>query len=311
MAHSEHVILGTGPVGCWIAQNLVQQGVAVRAVNRSGTRPDLLPAATDLIAADISDSDAAVSVTAGARVVYQALNPPYHQWSKLFPRLQRNSVLAAGRAGARYVCIENLYPYGQPTRPITEAAPENPTTRKGRLRAAMHRDLMAAHQSGDVRATALRSSDYYGPGVRLSALGERTFGPMIKGGKAELLGSSDRPHSYAYIEDVAAAAVTLGEQEAALGRTWITPHAPAETQGEMAQQAFNQLGRQAKTRVIGARTLRAIGVVNPAVKEMVELMYEFTEPFVVDSTLITETFGLTPTPVADGLRRTLAWYSQQ
>ena len=50
------VIFGTGPVGCWTARALSRQGRAVRAVNRSGVRPALVPADAALASARAADA---------------------------------------------------------------------------------------------------------------------------------------------------------------------------------------------------------------------------------------------------------------
>ena len=75
-----HVVFGTGPVGCWTARTLCGQGHAVRAVNRSGVRPDLMPADVEMFKADIVNPTLAGEAATGAGVVYQALDPPYHLW---------------------------------------------------------------------------------------------------------------------------------------------------------------------------------------------------------------------------------------
>ena len=100
---------------------------------------------------------------------------------------------------------------------------------------------MAAHARGEVRTTALRSSDYYGPGVLGSALGERVFGNLVAGKKVQLSGSTKMPHSFSYIEDVGLAAAALGTHDKALGQVWIAPHAPARTQGQMVEEAVESL----------------------------------------------------------------------
>jgi len=41
------------------------------------------------------------------------------------------------------------------------------------------------------------------------------------------------------------------------------------------------------------------------------MLYQFTEPFVVSSSAIEFAFGLNPTPIAEGIRRTLAWWGQR
>ena len=305
-----HVILGTGPVGTWTARALLGLGLRVRAINRSGDRPDLLPDDVEVVAADVSDPARAIAAAEGAAVVYQALNPPYHRWPELFPALQQGALAAAAAAGAgaRYVSIDNLYMYGRVDGPIRADSPEHPHTVKGRLRAAMAHEVLDAHAAGQVRAAVLRSSDYYGPGVLGSALGERTFGPLVADGKAEVLGSADVPHAFAYIEDVGRAAATLGTRDEALGLTWITPHAPALTQRDMLERASGPLGREPRIRVMGAAMMRIGGIFIPEARATVEMLYEFTEPFLVDSSRIEEAFGLTATPVDEGLRRTVDWY---
>ena len=119
MTQELHVIFGTGPVGCWTARALRQQGIRVRAVNRSGARPDLMPAEVEMVSADLSDATSAREAADGAAVLYQALNPPYHRWQQLFPALQYAALAAAQAGNARYVSIENLYMY-EPSRPISE-----------------------------------------------------------------------------------------------------------------------------------------------------------------------------------------------
>src|SRR6266498_5327789 len=195
MSNELHIILGTGPVGCWIAIALRELHIPVRAVNRSGKRPDLMPADVEIIASDVSDVASATAAATGAHVIYQALNPPYHEWHTYFPGLQAAALAAARSTGARYVSIENLYMYDS-SKPITEDSPMRPRSKKGELRARMAEEVMAAHQRGDIRATALRSSDYYGPGVLGSALGERVFGNLVAGKKAQLSGSAVIPHSF-------------------------------------------------------------------------------------------------------------------
>ena len=53
--------------------------------------------------------------------------------------------------------------------------------------------------------------------------------------------------------------------------------------------------------------LRAVGLFNPTVREVVEMAYEFEEPFVVDSSRIAA-LGVTATPIDEALEQTLAAY---
>ncbi len=297
-------------MGCWSARTLREWGVRVRAVNRSGRRPALMPEDVEIIAADLSDPEQALAAAAGATVVYQALNPPYHRWGELFPVLQANALAAAQKADARYISIENLYMYDS-SGPISEKSPIRPRSRKGQVRAQMASEALAAHRRGDVRATALRSSDYYGPGVVQSALGERVFGNLVAGKKAQIMGAADQPHTWAYIEDVGRAAAILGVREEALGRAWIAPHAPPRTQRQMVELAADLLGVEPKLMTIPAWMMRLAGVFNPDARAALEMLYQLNEPFVVESDAFQKTFDLSPTPVETGLARTIAWCKER
>jgi nucleoside-diphosphate-sugar epimerase len=311
MSDNLHVVFGTGPVGSWIASKLSENGERVRAVNRSGKAGGLMPADVEVVSADASDPAQATKAAEGATVVYQALNPPYQQWAELFPALQAGALAAAKANDARFVSIDNLYLYGHVDGAITEASPVAPISRKGELRARMAADVLRAHQAGDVRAAIVRSSDYYGPGVTQSAFGARTFEPLIAGKGGEATGNADMLHSFAYIEDVAAAAVALGANDSALGGVWFTPHAAAQTQRAMIEDASKQLGVKPKVSTVSPTMLRLVGLFSPPVREMGEMMYEFTNPFIVDSSKSDRALGLSATPISEGLARTIAWYQKR
>ena len=302
-----HVIFGTGPVGCWTARALREMDLHVRAVNRSGKRPDLMPAKVETVKADASDPQQAIEAAQGAAVVYQALNPPYHQWHEFFPGLQAGAMAAAKATGARYVSIENLYMYDS-SQPMTDESPERPKSKKGELRKKMGEEVMEAHQRGEIQVTALRSSDYYGPGVEGSSMGEMVFGNLAVGKKAQLGGSAVMPHSWAYIEDVGKAAAILGTRDEALEKVWITPHAEPVTQGEMVRMAAAELGAEPHYAVMGTFMMWLGGLFIPEAKASVEMLYEFNAPFIVHSSKFENIFGLSATPIEAGVKATASWY---
>lgn len=310
MANTLHVIYGTGPVGCWTARALRRRGIPVRAVNRKGIPPALMPEDVEVVGADASDPVAATAAAAGAAVVYQALNPPYHRWHELFRPLQSGVLAAARAAGARYVSIENLYMYDASV-PITEESRIAPRSRKGELRAQMADEVTGAHSRGEIRAATLRSSDYFGPGVRGSALGDLVFGNLVKGKKAQVSGSADIPHSFAYIEDVGESAALLGIRDESVGHVWIAPHAPARRQREIVGHACRVLGREPRFSVVSPTAMRLAGLFVPGARASVEMMYEFIEPFVVDSSRFQRVFGIEATAIDTAIERTVEWYRNQ
>ena len=218
-----HVVFGTGQVGRVLTALLAGRGVAVRVVSRH--KPAGMAEGIDWRAADAADPDAASDAAKGAAVIYQCLNAPYTQWPERFPPLQRGVLAAAERTGALLVSLENLYGYG-PTggRPMTEDLPLAATSVKGRTRAAMTAELLAAADGGRVRFAIGRASDFFGAGVTEgSTLGERVFGNALAGRRADFIGNPDLPHSYSYIPDIAAGLATLGTDGRAMGQVWHLP----------------------------------------------------------------------------------------
>ena len=309
MPNKTHVIFGTGPVGCWIARSLREKEIPVRAVNRSGRRPALLPNDVEIVGIDATDTEEAIAAAKDAETIYQALSPPYHLWEKYFPALQESVMAAAKKVEARYISIENLYLY-DPIEVISEDSPVRPRARKGILRAKMAEEVISAHQRGDLQTAALRSSDYYGPGVTHSVMGERVFGRLVANKAAQLIGAADIPHSWAYIEDVGKAAATLGSRKDACGKVWIAPHAPPCTQQEMVETVCRILGKHAKMTTISPLMMKTVGLFSALARASAEMTYQFTEPFIVDSTRFQEEFSITATPLEEGIAKTIAWYEK-
>jgi nucleoside-diphosphate-sugar epimerase len=307
---ARQVIFGTGAIGLATLDALRRRGETARVVNRSGRAE--VPEEVEVVGGDASDPAFTAAVCVGARVVYQTLNPPYHEWTARFPALQA-AVLAAARAtDARLVSMENVYMYGRPNgHPLTEASAYTAHTRKGKLRGRMARDLIAAHQSGQVQVAIGRASDYFGPrGGAQSNLGDRVMPAALADRTASVLGDPDQPHTYTYIPDIGEALAVLGEHPDAPGQVWHLPNDPdTHTTRQLVDIAYQQAG-QRRTKVRGTSTwlLRVLGLVNPLMRELVEMQYEYEAPFIVDSSKITNGLGMRPTPLSQAIAETLTAY---
>jgi nucleoside-diphosphate-sugar epimerase len=175
----------------------------------------------------------------------------------------------------------------------------------------MARELLAAHQAGRVQVAIGRASDYFGPrGGAQSNLGDRVFPAALAGKTANVLGDPDQPHTYTYIPDIGEGLAVLGEHPDAAGEVWQLPNDPQTRTTRQLVDIIYRLAGQPQTKVRGTPVLllRAIGLFNPTVRELVELQYEFEEPFIVDSSKITAKFDLHATPVEQALADTLASY---
>jgi nucleoside-diphosphate-sugar epimerase len=271
-----------------------------------------VPENVEVVAGNAADPQFTIDVTRGARVVYQTLNPPYTRWVEEFPALQAGVLAAAETHGARLVSMENVYMYGRPAgRPLTETRDYAAHTKKGQLRGRMAQELLAAHQAGRVQVAIGRASDYFGPrGGAQSNLGDRLFPAALAGKSASVLGDPDQPHTYTYIPDIGEGLAVLGEHPDAPGTVWHLPNDPnTRTTRELVDVVYRLAG-QPRTRVrqVPPLLLRLAALTNRTLRELLEMQYQFEEPFVVDSSKIINTLGVPATPIEQALADTLATY---
>lgn len=305
-----HVVLGTGPLGRSVINELVVQGKKVRAVNRSGKMKDM-PAGLEVVAGNVYDSRQVRELTRETDVVYQCAQPEYTEWPEKFPPLITAVLEGLAGANVKLVFGDNLYLYGDTQdQPLHEGLPASAHTRKGRVRAEVAEAVLAAHRAGNVRATIGRASDFFGPYVLDSLFGSRAFYPALQGKAAQMTGNLDAPHTATYIEDFGKALVILGEREEALGQAWHVPNdQPTLTQRQFMNLVFQELGQPLKISAMGKTMLSLAGLFVPVAREVVEMMYEFEKPFVVDSTKFERAFGMRPTPIREAVKKTVAWYT--
>lgn len=303
-----HVVIGAGGgAGKAIVRELVARELPVRAVNRSGDAD--VPAGVECVAGDAMDLASMEAACEDASVIYHAVNVPYPQWQAMLPTIMDNLITSAEAEEARLVYVDNLYMYGKVDGPMSESTPVNPCSRKGQLRADLAATLLAADEQGRVQAVIARGSDFYGPGVFNAGLGEIVLAPALLGKTANAVGDLDMPHTYTYIDDFAKAVVTLGTRDEALGKVWHTPNAEAQSTRQMLEMIFEEAGQTPNYRTAPGYILTGMGIFNPVIRELKEMVYQFEIPFIVDSSRYDRTFGdVTPTPQHEGIVQTVAWY---
>lgn len=307
MTTPRHVVLGGGQIGSLIAGQLAQAGESVAMATRSGRDPQI--AGVTGVPVEATDAASVRKVTEGATTVYFAVQPAYTDWPAGFPPLVEGVLGGLKGAGGRLVVVDNLYMYG-PTggKPIVETLPYAATTRKGRVRAAMATRLLDAHRAGDVAVTIGRASDFFGPGATDTAVGERFFPPILARKAAEVYGDPALPHTYSYAPDFARALIELGRHDEAFGRAWHVPNAPTVSTDRFVELAAAAAGTPPRSKTMGKLKLRIGGLFVPAAKEMIEMAYEFEEPFIVDDSAFRAVFPLQPTPLETSLAETITWF---
>jgi nucleoside-diphosphate-sugar epimerase len=113
--------------------------------------------------------------------------------------------------------------------------------------------------------------------------------------------------------------VILGEREEALGRAWHLPNPETLTTREFVEMIFEEVGKPARVQAAPKILLRALGLFNPPLRETIEMLYEFDEPFVVDDSdfIVVDdsdfrrTFGEQSTPLKEAIGDTVRWYRDE
>ena len=298
------MVLGAGPVGRGVAHLLSSRGTRVTLVSRSGAGPAM--PGVDRVAVDVTDAAAIGSLADGASALYNCLNPPhYHRWPVEWPPMAAAALSAAERSGAVLVTASNLYAYGPSTQPYREGGPDQAQDAKGRVRAAMWAQALDAHRAGRLRAVEARASDYIGPAVGSGGALTRAV-PRIRDGKrVPVIGDPDQPHTWTDVRDMARTLVALAERPDTWGQVWHAPSHPPVTQREFVTRVAESLGAPSpRLAPLTGVPLHLLGVVIPTLRAIREMSYQFTEPFVMDSTRTRDVLGLDPTPWPEVLRAT-------
>ena len=295
-------VFGYGAVGAATVERLAAAGRAVVVAQRQA--PPVLPPGVEFRPCDALDPDSVRAAVAGLSQVVLAIGFPYvgALWREAWPRTMTNFVEACAAEGSRLVFFDNLYMYGPQTAPLSETTPLQSVGVKPAARVAATRIWMAASQAGRLRVAALRAPDFYGPGVIQAHLGDTAFGALARGGRAQLIGSPDTPHDFAYVPDCARAVVSLLDApDDAYGQPWHLPCAPIRPPRELLAMGAAALGVPLKVRNLPFWAMRALGVLTPELTEIAEMRFAWDRPYRVDASKFAGRFWSDPTPFEVGV----------
>lgn len=157
----------------------------------------------------------------GCDLIVNGLNPPmYHDWARLIPQITAQAISAARASGATVIVPGNVYPYGREPGPWGTDTPHRPCSRKGAIRAQMEADYRAS----GLPVIVLRGGDFLDETSPATFLNMITLKNLEKG-KLAVAGKPEVPRAYAYLPDMARAAVALAEQRHSLPRFADLPFA--------------------------------------------------------------------------------------
>jgi nucleoside-diphosphate-sugar epimerase len=144
--------------------------------------------------------------------------------------------------------------------------------------------------------------------VTESTLGARVFANALAGRRADFIGNPDLAHTYSYVPDIAAGLATLGTDSRAIDQVWHLPGPETATTRQVLALIAEQVGHPVGVRTVPKLAVRALGLVNPMMRALAEMTYEFDEPFVLDTTKFEAVFGTSGTPLATAITATVDSY---
>lgn len=306
-----HVVIGAGgALGSAVVRRLTQEGRPVRALVPDADRAaTALPPGTEIIAGGAMSPESIHMACHDAGVVYHCVNVPYHRWEEVMPAATENILAGARGADALLVFPGDTTVYGSVAAgPATEDHPHAATGHKGMLRRHLEKRLTLAHKSGECRVVIPRYPDFYGPNVTNRVFGA-LFEAAVAGKTVHWPGRLDVAHSLVFVDDAAAAAIRLADAECAHGQVWHVASPDVLTGRAFLRMALMAAHSGSEVGVWTRGSLRLLSLLDAETREMLELLYAFEEPMVLDGSKFAEAFpdfGFTAHEVA--VRKTVEWF---
>jgi nucleoside-diphosphate-sugar epimerase len=294
-------------IGSEVAKALLAHGWSVRGLARRPEQakrrfPEL--AAIEWCAGDAMNPDDVLRAATGAAVIFHGANPPrYRNWRGLAIPMLANSIAAAQAVNARLIFPGTLYNFGAGTpKLLREDTPQQPSTRKGRIRVEMEEMLKP------VRSLVIRAGDFFGP----HAPGSWLSNAVVVPGRALTVitdpGTNGVGHSWAYLPDLAEAIACLADIEQQLAA-----HEVVHFRGHWLEDGHEMIAaiKRAAGRQLPVKRFRwwLLAVSSPFValsREVLEMRYLWQQPFALDNAKLVSLIGAEPhTSLDEALRTTL------
>jgi nucleoside-diphosphate-sugar epimerase len=299
------ILGGGGPIGTHLAKSLKEftQDIRITARNPKKVNED-----DDLVSADLLDPGATDRAVEGCEVAYLTVGLKYDHkvWAEQWPVVIKNVIDACVSHGTKLVFFDNIYMYQLPLRnPMTEEHPWGASSKKGKVRTQVVNMIWEATKTRGLNALVARSGDFFGPGIEgTSVLTETVIKPLSAGQTANWLGNVDKIHTFTYVPEAAWATAKLGNSDDCYGETWHLPTPKDQWNGKQWVQHFaKEMGKSPKMRKVPKWMVKMMGWFIPVMKESVEMLYQFQQDYVFDSSKFEKRFDYAPIKNEDAVRR--------
>jgi len=298
-------ILGSGGgIGVPLARELKNYTEKIRLVSRN---PKKVNDSDELFVADVSDPAQIDKAIEGSDVVYVTVGFEYKLsvWQKSWPVFLSEVIYSCKKHNSRLVFFDNVYMYGKSSVPfMTESSPVDPPSEKGKVREKLHEMIINEIEKGRLTALIARAADFYGPENKNSALTIMVAENLRKGKKAQAFGDPDRIHTYTYTPDAAKATAILGNTPNAYNQEWHVPTTKEKlTNRQWIELVAKELNTEARLQEVPLFMLRFLGLFVPVMREFPEMLYQYEQDYIFDSSKFERRFGITATSPEAGIRK--------
>jgi nucleoside-diphosphate-sugar epimerase len=299
-------ILGaSGTIGTGLAKSLKNHTDQIRIVSR---KPKKVNDSDELFPADLTDAAQVDKAIAGSDIVYLTIGFEYKLkvWQKNWPTLMRTVIECCKKHKAKLVFFDNIYMYDKSEIPhMTENSRIDPPGKKGKVRAEIAQMILNEVAKGTLTALIARSADFYGPNAG-NNITQMIIDNFKKEKKADWLAKADKLHNFTYTPDAGKATALLGNTPDAYNQVWHLPTSHEKMNGKQWIEAIaKEMNVQPKYQVLPIWLMSILGIFMPQIKEISDIAYQSDRDYFFDSSKFEKRFGMSPTPVAIGIRETV------
>jgi nucleoside-diphosphate-sugar epimerase len=298
-----HTILGAGgPVANALTIELVKNNVPVRLVSR---RPvDIEGDNITWRKADLLDYKQVQEAAEGATVIYLCAGLVYDVkiWQEQWPVIIRNVINVTKENNARLIFFDNIYMYGLVNGPMTEDTPYNPSSEKGKVRAAIANTIMDEVKAGTLNATIARAPDFYGTSSKNSFFDMMVLDKYAQKQTAQWMGDPNKLHNFIYIPDCGRAMYLLGQHPESANQIWHMPTSPVITGHQFLELAARIYGVKPNFMRVRKFMLWILGLFNKLIAGTVEMYYQTDHDYIFNSDKFEKAFNFKPTSYEEGIK---------
>ncbi|KAB2328675.1 SDR family NAD(P)-dependent oxidoreductase [Cytobacillus depressus] len=306
------LVLGaTGGIGYALVRELVERGVEVVAFSRGKEKLHALyqnESKVFIFSGDALVEKDVIEAADGVDVIFHAVSFPYEEWKDKHPLCIETIIRAAEKQQTKIALVDNIYAYGRQSKiEVIEDTKKEPHTKKGKIRLTIENRL----KRSNVPCLIVHMPDLYGPNAENTLLHE-TLKNVVLNKSANFVGDTKVAREFIFTLDGAKAMVELASREDTYNQNWNIPSSHPITGEEIIEILRKEVGYKKSIRTVSKAMIRFIGLFQPFMREMVEMMYLTEDPVILSGKKYEEKIGPIPqTPYKNGIKETLLWMNEK